>query len=310
MRCAGSYPKSYNLGNKNLEGFFASPIYVQEKVDGSQFSFGCYDGGLRCWSKSHELDLANPGMFAPATTALLGVYPLPMLALTPGWTYRGEFLAKPRHNKLTYGRVPRHHVILFDIQDENENWLTYADVRKEADRLGFDVATVYMLWNNQADTVEYLVDEVKHLVATTTSVLGDAIIEGVVLKSYQRDGGGFVVFGKYVRPEFREEATPRKARGGTDDFLASLANAATGPMRWTKAAQRLRDEGLLEGAMQDMPGLIQEIKADIYLDCAADFKDALLAWALPKMTRHFIQGLAEWYKARLLEQAVETAQHG
>ena len=309
MPYAGNYPKSYNLGNKNLEGFFEHPIYVQEKIDGSQFSFGYFDGKLRCWSRAQELNLLNPGMFKPAIDALLDRDPL---AFMNECTYRGEFLARPRHNHLAYDRIPKQHVVLFDVQDKAGEWLIHAELCVEGQRLGFDVAPVYMLWNNQTDSESYLLEEIKKLVATMKPVLGGEHIEGVVLKSYQRNADGHVMFGKYVRPEYREEAPHKKPKkgSGTDEFLAALAYAVTGPARWEKALQHLRDGGVATGEMQDMPLLIQEVNADIYLECSADFETSLLVWALPKMKQHFIKGLAEWYKDKLLEQITGEIHHG
>src|SRR6202008_4606061 len=36
--------------------------------------------------------------------------------LMPGAVYRGEFLAKPKHNTLAYGRCPEGHIVLFDVE--------------------------------------------------------------------------------------------------------------------------------------------------------------------------------------------------
>ena len=41
-----SYPKVYNLGHKAITDLLLDPIIVEEKVDGSQFSFGMIDGQL------------------------------------------------------------------------------------------------------------------------------------------------------------------------------------------------------------------------------------------------------------------------
>lgn len=38
-----SYPKSLNVGHKLAEKLFDGPVVIQEKVDGSQFSFGVFN---------------------------------------------------------------------------------------------------------------------------------------------------------------------------------------------------------------------------------------------------------------------------
>ena len=104
-----SYPKVYNLGHPAISELFSDPVVVQEKVDGSQFSFGIIDGELKCRSKGAEIFLDNPEkMFEKAVEAIKE------LSLMDGWTYRGEFLRGPSHNTLKYNRTPRHNIILFD----------------------------------------------------------------------------------------------------------------------------------------------------------------------------------------------------
>lgn len=55
-----SYPKIYTLGHSALINLFSDPILVEEKVDGSQFSFGKFDGVLRVKSKSVEMQVESP----------------------------------------------------------------------------------------------------------------------------------------------------------------------------------------------------------------------------------------------------------
>lgn len=55
-----SYPKIYNLGHAALAELLLDPVTVEEKVDGSQFSFGVIHGVLRCRSKGQELIVAAP----------------------------------------------------------------------------------------------------------------------------------------------------------------------------------------------------------------------------------------------------------
>ena len=50
-----SYPSIYALGHRYLEELLLDPVLVEEKVDGSQFSFGVFEHPegpeLRCKSK-------------------------------------------------------------------------------------------------------------------------------------------------------------------------------------------------------------------------------------------------------------------
>jgi hypothetical protein len=82
-------------------------VLVEEKVDGSQFSFGRFGGELRVRSKGRQFDPdAADKLFASAVAHVA------QLDLRDGYTYRGEVLSKPKHNVLAYGRVPAGNVII------------------------------------------------------------------------------------------------------------------------------------------------------------------------------------------------------
>ena len=44
MTVLTSYPKVYQLGHKAVLDIFSGPVVIQEKIDGSQFSFGLVGG--------------------------------------------------------------------------------------------------------------------------------------------------------------------------------------------------------------------------------------------------------------------------
>lgn len=46
-----SIPKIYALGQRWNHGIFEDLVQVEEKIDGSQFSFGFVDGKVECRSK-------------------------------------------------------------------------------------------------------------------------------------------------------------------------------------------------------------------------------------------------------------------
>ena len=55
-----SYPSIFNLGHKAIERLLDGPVNVEEKIDGSQFSFGLIDGQIRVKSKSVEMNVEAP----------------------------------------------------------------------------------------------------------------------------------------------------------------------------------------------------------------------------------------------------------
>jgi len=107
-----SYSKIYNMGHSAIKDLFLDEVIIEEKIDGSQFSFGIKDGQLFCRSQNKEqFPESTDKMFKLAVEKVRDVQD----KLTEGWTYRGEYLSKPKHNTLCYSRVPENNIIIFDI---------------------------------------------------------------------------------------------------------------------------------------------------------------------------------------------------
>ena len=71
-----SYPKVWNLGHPSVDEIFKDDVIVEEKVDGSQFSFGRfqYEDGetrLRIRSKGCEMILDAPQKMFPSHDLML-----------------------------------------------------------------------------------------------------------------------------------------------------------------------------------------------------------------------------------------------
>jgi hypothetical protein len=144
MSSWASYPSIFALGHRAVRDLLLHPHTIEEKVDGSQFSFGIFpndptseqwESPLRVRSKGAVMNPDAPEkMFTKAVESVKERLHL----LTPGWTYRGEYLAKPKHNTLCYDRVPTGHVILFDVSTGDGEWLGPAEKRSEAERIGLE----------------------------------------------------------------------------------------------------------------------------------------------------------------------------
>jgi len=275
---------------------------VEEKVDGSQFSFGkfaafdppCESMELRCRSKGAQLNLFAPEkMFLKAVETVRELEPL----LVPGWTYRAEYLAKPKHNTLVYDRVPEKHLILFDVSTGLETYLSYDEKRREAERLGLEL--VPCLHSGEITDPE----EFRRLL-DTTSILGGQKVEGLVVKNYSRYGlDKHILMGKFVSEAFKEAhgVAWKESNPNAGDVIQTLSTAYRSPARWTKAVQHLKEAGLLKGEPSDIGLLMKEVPLDIEKECADEIRDALYAWAWPKIRHAACAGLPEWYKERLLE---------
>lgn len=295
-----SYPSIFNVGHRALETFFFGPVLVQEKVDGSQFSFGVFGGELRCRSKGQQLVID-----APEKMFTLGVETAKALAdtLHDGWTYRGEFFQKPKHNTLAYSRIPAQHVILFDINDGHESYLPYYAVVAEAQRLGLEV--VPRVFEGSVSTTEQFKEYLER-----ESILGGTKIEGVVAKRYDVFGPDKkCLFAKYVCDGFKELNSKefRKSNPTRGDIVQGLIERYKTEPRWLKAVQHLREAGQIADSPADIGALMKEVQADIDKECRDEIAEALLRWALPQIKRASCSGLPQWYKDRLLSSQFERS---
>lgn len=293
-----SYPKIFNLGHSALADLLLDPVTVEEKVDGSQFSFGRFGEELKCRSKGQQIVIEKPeALFTKAVETAQALFPI----LRDGWTYRAEYLQKPKHNALAYDRIPARHLILFDISPSEEVYLTYAEKKVEADRLGLEIVPLmFEGMVTSADQVFGFLDRV--------SCLGGQKIEGVVLKNYKRFGPDKkVLLGKHVSEEFKEvhKRDWKSSNPLAGDVLQLLCDQYHTKARWNKAIQHLKERGEIDGTPRDIGKLLTEVQSDIRAECESEIKEQLFKWAIPKITRAAIAGLPEWYKDRLVEKQFE-----
>lgn len=295
----GSYPKIFGVGHRALHQALLDPVVVQEKVDGSQFSFGVYGGELKCRSKGAEINIDAPdSMFTKAVETAKELAPI----LVPGWTYRAEYLQKPKHNTLAYDRVPHKNLILFDVDAGDQDYFDPDKLKQIADCLGLECVPCFI--DNERvslETCRSLLDRV--------SVLGGQKIEGVVIKNYNRFGDDKkILIGKIVSDQFKElhQVGWKADNPNRLDVVAALIDSLRTPARWQKAIQHLKEAGKLEGSPRDIGPLVKEIQQDIQDECREYISEKLYEWAIGNIRRGVVGGFPEWYKEQLCnEQASE-----
>jgi hypothetical protein len=296
-----SYSQIFNMGHRAIADLLNGPVYVEEKIDGSQFSFGVdEEGTLRVRSKGCEMVVDAPEkMFSLAVETVKRLQPL----LHPGWTYRGEYLRSPKHNALIYNRIPKDHIIIFDVEIGECEFLEYPAKWAEANRLGLEV--VPLLWGGPIETIEAFRDFLQ-----VDSVLGGQKIEGVVVKPIGYGLFGVdkkVLMGKFVSEAFKEVHSKMwKAENPTAGDIVGRLGADYGTQaRWQKAIQHLAEQGLITDAPQDIGQLMKEIPADVKRECEEEIKEKLFAFAWPHIARMTTRGFPEFYKERLLKKQFE-----
>jgi hypothetical protein len=294
-----SYPSVYQIGHKAIELLFGGEVLVEEKVDGSQFSFGVLDGELTCRSKGKIQIIDAPDkMFNKAVATIKEFEP----NLHPNWTYRCEYLEKPKHNTLCYSRTPAKNLIGYDIMTENaEEYLSYEEKKAEFERIGLEI--VPMFYQGKIDSFEVF----KSLLETE-SILGGTLIEGVVVKNYTY----FTMekkpaMGKYVSERFKEvHATDWNSRNPTGaDIVTQVITEYKTDARWNKAIQHLREQGLITDTPKDIGALIGEVSKDVYKECVDEIKQRLFDHYWKQIQRGVTSGLPEWYKDKITQSAFE-----
>lgn len=299
-----NYPSIFNLGHKAVADLLSVPVNVEEKIDGSQFSFGVDENGeLHIRSKGATINVDAPDrMFLTAVTTAKELTNAQLLH--PGWTYRCEYLTKPKHNCLAYNRVPFRNLIIFDINRGHEDYLSYPDKNEESFRLSLE--TVPLLFCGMLTDIESLKG-----VLQTESCLGGPKIEGVVIKptAYNLFGEDKkVLMGKFVSEEFKEIHTRewKNQNPSSVDILTSLGLTYKTNARWEKAVQHLRDGGTLKDSPTDIGALLKEVILDVEKECRDEIIQKLWAWAWPHLRRKVTAGLPEWYKDGLLQKQFDN----
>jgi hypothetical protein len=294
MKLSG-YPKVYNMGHPVIEGLLLDDVLIEEKVDGSQFSFGVVGGEVFCRSKGTEQYVESPDkMFEMAVATVLEL----RHKLLPDTVYRGEYLQKPKHNVLAYDRTPEKHIILFDVDNGHNAYRTYEEKAAEASRIGLEV--VPKLFEGRLTSVSQVMELLERV-----SVLGGNKIEGFVIKNYTRFGrDGKAMMGKHVSEKFKEKHGKdwKAANPGGKDILQTIGDSLRTEARWEKAVQHLRERDAITDSPKDIGRLIKEVHADLKEECEEEVAIALMKWAWPKISRRAAAGIPEWYKNRLMEK--------
>lgn len=297
-----SYPKIYALDHAAGAAAGGSksthlPIrrWIQEKLDGSQFSFGLENGVLRFRSRGAEIDpLAPPDLFAKAVAHVSARFAAHPDVFVEGRTHRGEALKGPKHNILAYETGPAAGYVLFDVDDGDQQYVTSnALLEAIALNLGCTFVPFEYIGDSFPDP-----DTLAELVARP-SILGGKR-EGVVLKSYGRyHADGKTMMAKLVTSEFKEKHKaewPSSAKDKQSVVLEHLAAQLRVPARWAKAVQRRREQGL-EPSVQQIGALLGEIAADIRAEETAWIKDQLFERFSKEIIQGATKGFPLWYKS-------------
>lgn len=297
-----SFPKIFQLGTKYIKDIFDGDVEITEKIDGSQFNFGKTDGKVWMKSKNKEVFHESPNMFKLASEYLASMWHL----VPDNTAFHCEYLMKPKHNVLNYGRVPRNNLMCFGVSTPDEVFIK--GYQELADNIGLE--SVPLIYYGRVDSMEELE---KYLLMD--SVLGMAKIEGFVVKNYTKpcfvgDRLLPITCGKFVSEKFKEKHNKDwKNEKGTKNRLLVLMENYRSEARWQKAVQCIKefDPASLKGEPSDIGQLIRQVQTDLHDEEEQEIKDALYKLFKKDIMNKAIAGLPEWYKKSI---AWESFQKG
>lgn len=301
-----AFPKIFQIGTKYIDKIFNGEVEITEKIDGSAFSFGIINGELQVRSKGKVMNVDAPEKMFTLAVEYVKKLVQDKAMIAPGFIYHCEYLSKPKHNVLTYSRVPKNNLILYGVENFEEKSFTdvYEVLFVLANRLKIEV--VPLLFRGKIKDKEELIK-----LLDTNSVLGNSKIEGLVVKNYSESiliGGQVipVMMGKYVSEKFKEVHNKhwKKENTGKGKF-ETLKESYKTEARWQKAVQHLRDIGKLDNSPKDIGILMKEIESDIIQEEKEVIKDKLWNIFGDEILRYSLNGFPNWYKEQLLNGAIQ-----
>lgn len=290
------FPKIFTIGQRYILDIFDGDVEVTEKIDGSQFNFGKVDGGIFMRSKNVMIYPGNEGMFKLAASHIKNIANM----LPNNTIYHCEYLMKKKHNVLSYGRIPPYNLICFGVSHLDGTYRS--DYKFLANALG--LMSVPVLFNGRVENMEQL-----KTLLDKESVLGECKIEGVVVKNYNKSimvGGRVydIACGKFVSEEFKEvhQKDWKKNKTGKGQWETYMEGFRT-EVRWNKAIQKRKEDGLLDESPRDIGELIKAIQVDITDEQKEDIKNVLWNLFKGQLLRKSIAGFPEYYKEWLAKRS-------
>lgn len=306
-----SYGKVLNFGHKQLKELLYEPVCVQEKVDGSQFSFWFDEdkGSIIFKSKNTILgcDVGTNALFDPAISAILEMNLDIDRMIKEEIIFRGECVSKLKHNSIKYERTPKNYVIIFDVE-KNGKVLSHKEAKNISEEFGFEFVPVYY--------EGYLKEKELSKFLNEKSCLGNSVsIEGIVVKRIdcnlfihlfknitEKEASPEDLFlfmparMKLVSKDFRELNDNNWKIEKKDSMYERIGQKYCSMQRWKKVIQHGLEDNKLTLTPKDIGYLIPKIIDDVIEEEIDNIKEDLYDASIKRIKGYFIKGFPEWYK--------------
>lgn len=212
--------------------------FIEEKYDGSSlmvFNGEFYNRTLL----DERLKYSSNSAFSRTVAALQNI------ELNPNYAYYGEAFRNAYHNYISYGRMPRHYFMCYDIFDvSGGRWLTRQELEYECAARTLECARVLASGISGDITLNDVVAEI--MSNLPESSLGGKM-EGIVIKMVDRE----VIRGyKKERDDLVEAVNSGKLHAkfanldiSADNFLSQLGLLFATEARRRKAIQHIDERG-------------------------------------------------------------------
>ena len=258
------YPKVLHVGAPLVETIFFNEVEITEKVDGSQCRIRLTEDAVMVGSKNQGI--ADMGMFEIAHEQGDRIH------AETDWRTLGddvmlfcEFLKEPRHNTIKYDRVPLNNLYLFGAMLGSDHMVTGGLV-EIAEHLDIDPPNI--MSSGMVENAE----ELKEFM-TQQSYLGGSLVEGVVIKNYNRTYDplqvhsqeyiGYPMAAKFVREDFKRANAKQWNTVDRKKGIDAIVEMFFTGERFMKTVQHLKDEGKIDYQKSDLKYLIPEFFGDL-----------------------------------------------
>lgn len=277
-------------------------VVIREKIDGSNFTVFNDGDKLHFYNKNKEIliDKQNESVWAFTIEALKNRSDLFRL----GFTYHCEALRKTRSSHLKYRRIPRYHIICYEIVLPTGLNATPEEMDEILLNTGIEQAPV--LWKHNNKLLDEHINQISDLVSKIDSMescLGNNA-EGVVLNVLNRrnNKGKISTFRlKFVATHMKERKNLYFVQPVFDSFDDNQTIIAIGDMfnvipRFNKGIQRLEDQGV----PFSLPGLTADLDKDLEEERKQEIMEMLWSRCWPTIKKAARSSLVNYLKEQNL----------
>lgn len=195
-----TYQHVERLGNIEVDGILDGKCYIFPKIDGTNGTVFMQDGVIQTGSRRRHLteDQKDNQGFRDHIQNNQGI--IGFMNKHPNLRLFGEWLVP--HSLKTYRDDAWRKFYIFDVMDENDNYLAYPDYQPLLEEFNLEYLAPLLIVNNPDEVTVQNMIKANRVLIKEESGTG----EGIVIKNYEyKNKYGRVTWAKVVTQEFKEK---------------------------------------------------------------------------------------------------------